>query len=140
MATRYVQQNKIRYQLIVAAADWPGGSRDFGVFDKGEGLELDGEDVKYGEFDVAVGVGSRGDCTLRRRYSETSPEEEAWLESHQGHPVTIVKSYAADDGLPVGRPRTFTGAIKGVTGPDGDVTASERSELAVVCIMNVPAS
>ncbi len=140
MATRYVQQNKIRFQLLVHASDWNGGTRDFGVFDKGEGLALDAEDVKYGEFDVAVGVASRGDCTLRHRFSELSVEEEAWLEAHQGYPVTIVKSYAADDGLPVGTPRTFTGVVKGVMGPDGDVTASERSELGVVCIMNVPAS
>lgn len=140
MATRYVQQRTITTRLIVQAAFNGDPSRDLGTFDKCEGLGLEAEDVKYAEYQVATGVRSREDATLRRPFSETSPEEAAWLEANIGAVVTIVQNYNGDDGLPLGVPRTYTGRIKGVTPPEADATGSERSELTVMCIMDVAAS
>jgi len=138
--TRYVQQKNIITSLIVKAPYNGAAQRDLGIFAESEGFGLDVDDVRYGEYPVAAGVASREDATLRRPYSETSPEEEAWLESKRGFPVVIVRAYKGDDNLPVGVPRTYQGVLKGVNPPDGDITASERSKLTVMCLLDVDAS
>lgn len=142
MPTRYAQQRTISTQLIVEEHISPATGatvprRDLGFFDKCEGLGLEADDVKYGEYPVSVGPRSREDATLRRPFSEASSEEAQFLETNISAPVTLIQNYKGDDGLPLGIPRTYTGVLKGCQVPDSDATGNERSELAVTCIMNV---
>jgi hypothetical protein len=140
MATRYAQTRTIDTQLIVHAPYQGKPSRDFGIYDKAEGFSFTSEKVSYGEAPVAAGVASREDVTLRRPFSQFSPEEEAWLEAHQGRDCTVVRSFRGDDKLAMGKPRTYTGVVLGVDSPDSDRTASERAETAVTIALNVSAT
>lgn len=140
MPSRYVQSRTISSRLIVYATFNGNPQRDLGIFDKCSGLGFDSDDVKYGEYPVGTGVASREDATLRRPFSELSPEEGAWIEANHGAECAVIQSYAGDDGLPLGQPRTYTGRVKGHTPPEADKTASERSEFVVNCIMNVQAA
>lgn len=143
--TRYVQQRTISTRLIVEAHSIQGAAvarRDLGTFDKCEGLGLEAEDVKYAEYQVATGVRSREDATVRRPFTEASAEEMAFFDAacSVSAPITIIQNYNGDDGLPLGVPRTYTGAAKGVIPPEADSTGSERAEVGFVCIMNVDAN
>jgi hypothetical protein len=140
MANRYAQQKTVTAHLPVFAPFNGADRRDLGAFGKSSGFGSQTDDIKYGEYPVATGVRSRDDATLTRPFSDLSAEEEAWLDANLGAAVTIVRSYAGDDGLPIGTPRTYTGRLKAVTPPDGDETSSGRSELSVVCVLDVAAS
>lgn len=140
MPTRYAQSRTIDTTLIVNVPYGGRSSRDTGVWPKAEGFGLTGDDVRYAEYPVATGVFSREDATLRRPFDEFSGELKKWLEANRGAAVTIIQSRRGDDGLPLGAPDTYTGRISGVTGPEADITASERAELSVTCVLDVVAS
>lgn len=140
MPTRYAQARTVDTRLIVQAPYGGRQTRDTGNWPKAEGGGLEGEDVRYGEFEVATGNFTREDMTLRRPYDENAPELEKWLERNRGAAVTVVRSYRDDSLQPLsGVVKTYTGRIRGVAGPEADVTASERSELTVMLILDVEA-
>lgn len=140
MATRYNQQKNVVNQLLVHAPYNGGPLRDFGYFDKRDGLGLEVEKVSYGENPVAAGVRSRADATLRRPFSDTSAEELRWWDNHTGSDATIIVHYKGDDGLPMGEIGKYTGKVAGSAPPEGDTTASERSELALTVFVDVAAA
>lgn len=135
--TRFTQQKNIVAQLLVGPE---GQQKDFGVFTGVSGFALEGEKVQHGEGPVAAGVRSRADGELTRPYSELDSLHEKDLEDRYGQQATIIISKGGDDGLPLGRLRTFTGVVGGVSGPEGDATASERGMLTVTTFNNVLAS
>jgi hypothetical protein len=140
MPNRFAQQKTVTAQLTVFAPYNGADRRDLGTFGKSSGFGSQADDIKYGEYPVATGVRHRDDATLSRPFSDLSAEEEAWLDANLGKAVTIIRSYAGDDGLPIGTPRTYTGRLKHVGPPDGDETSSGRSELTVMCILDSVAS
>lgn len=141
MAIRYAQSRTVDYQLIIRKPYGGKPERDTGLWPKAEGGQLTGEEIKYGEYPVATGTFSRENISLRRPFDQDSAELESWLEAARGADVTLIRSQRGDDLASLdGRVRTFTGQIISVMGPAADVTTSERSELMVELVVNVPAS
>lgn len=110
--------------------------RDFGVWDKLTGGEVDSEETKYkpGGMGAPVSLGGSvdvGNLTVSRLYVLNRDHDTIHqLVSRAGKGrVTISKQPLDVDGNAYGRPLVYTGTLKSVTTPDADSESSDAGIL-----------